>query len=130
MRASAQGQDALTIAHRLPIVQRIVRTPRQKGAVMLVWNKKIALGLLAAFAVMIAVFSLEEPGTAASHLGSHTTFWITLNYVGLVVWVFIWMLAQANVRGQQAAVWVWLMPFLFAPLPTLAAYILFMQRKA
>jgi len=44
--------------------------------------------------------------------------------------VFIWMLAQANVRGQQAAVWVWLMPFLFAPLPTLAAYILFMQRKA
>lgn len=97
---------------------------------MFVWSKKISLGLLAAFAITIGVFLLERPGTAASHLKSHTTFWITLNYVGLVVWVFVWMIDQANVRGQQTAVWLWLVPFLFAPLPTLMAYILFLQRKA
>jgi hypothetical protein len=97
---------------------------------MYVWSKKIAWGLLAVFTVMIVVFLMEGPGAAASHLKSHTTFWITLNYAGLVVWLFVWMLDQANVRGQQAAVWLWLVPFLFAPLPTLMAYILFLQRKA
>jgi hypothetical protein len=97
---------------------------------MFVWSKKISLGLLAAFVIMIGVFLFEGPGTAASHLKSHTTFWITLNYVGMVIWVFVWMLDQANVRGQQTAVWLWLAPFLFAPLPTLMAYILYLQRKA
>ena len=97
---------------------------------MFVWSKKIVLGLLAAFVIMIGVFLVEGPGTAASHLKSHTTFWITLNYVGLVIWLFVWMLDQANVRGQKEQVWLWLVPFLFAPLPTLMAYILFLQRKA
>lgn len=94
---------------------------------MYVWSKKIVLGLLAAFAVLIVIFFLENPGTAASHLKSHTTFWITLNYAGLVIWLFIWMIDQANVRGKN--VWLWLIPFLLAPLPTLAGYILYLQRK-
>ena len=97
---------------------------------MYVWSKKIVLGLLAAFAILIGIFFLEGPGTAASHLKSHTTFWIALNYAGLVVWLFVWMIDQANVRGQNALVWLWLVPFLFAPLPTLMVYILFLQRKA
>ena len=97
---------------------------------MYVWSKKIVLGLLAAFAVLIVIFLLEGPGAATSHLKSHTTFWITLNYACLVIWLFVWMIDQANVRGQQAAVWLWLVPFLFAPLPTLMAYVLFLQRKA
>jgi hypothetical protein len=97
---------------------------------MYVWSKKIVMGLLAAFAILLGIFFLEGPGAAASHLKSHTTFWITLNYAGLVIWLFVWMLDQANVRGQQAWVWLWLLPFLFAPLPVLMAYILFLQRKA
>ena len=94
---------------------------------MYVWSKNIAWGLLAAFAILIAVFILEGPGAATSHLKSHTTFWITLNYAGLVIWLFIWMIDQANVRGKN--VWLWLLPFLLAPLPTLMAYVLFLQRK-
>lgn len=96
---------------------------------MYVWSKKIAIGLLAGFVILTGVFILEGPGTAASHLKSHTTFWVTLNYAGLVIWLFVWMIDQANVRGQHAWVWLWLVPFLFAPLPTLMAYVLFLQRK-
>jgi hypothetical protein len=48
----------------------------------------------------------------------HTTRWIILNYVGLVLWVFVW-----RTYG------VWLLPFLLAPLPTLMALILFLQRR-
>jgi uncharacterized membrane protein len=51
---------------------------------------------------------------------------MALNYVGLVIWIFVWMIDQARVRGRN--VWVWLVPFLLAPLPTLMALILFLQR--
>ena len=94
---------------------------------MYVWSKNIVLGLLAAFAILIVIVLLEGPGAATSHLKSHTTFWITLNYAGLVIWLFVWMIDQANVRGKN--VWLWLVPFLLAPLPTLMVYILFLQRK-
>jgi len=97
---------------------------------MYVWSKNLVLGLLAAFAILIGVFFVAGPGAAASHLKSHTTFWITLNYAGIVIWLFVWMIDQANVRGQHALVWLWLVPFLLAPLPTLMAYILYLQRKA
>jgi len=36
------------------------------------------------------------------------------------------MFDQARIRG--ANVWPWLVPFLFAPLPTLLLFILFLQR--
>jgi len=36
------------------------------------------------------------------------------------------MFDQARIRG--AIVWLWLPPFLFAPLPTLLVFILFLQR--
>ena len=94
---------------------------------MYVWSKNIVLGLLAAFAILIVIVLLEGPGAATSHLKSHTTFWITLNYAGLVIWLFVWMIDQANVRGKN--VWLWLVPFLLAPLPPLMVYILFLQRK-
>jgi len=95
---------------------------------MYVWSKNIVLGLLAAFVILIGVFLVEGPGAATSHLKSHTTFWITLNYAGLVIWIFVWMIDQATTRGKN--VWLWLAPFLLAPLPTLMAYVLFLQRKA
>lgn len=94
---------------------------------MYVWSKKIVVGLLGAFIVLLGIFVVQGPGAVASHLKSHTTFWIALNHAGLVIWVFVWMLDQATVRGKT--VWPWLLPFVLAPLPTLMVYILFLQRR-
>lgn len=93
---------------------------------MYVWSKKLVIGVLAGFVVLLALFLVEGSGVEASVLKTHTTRWITLNYIGLVVWVFVWMIDQTRVRGRD--VWVWLVPFLVAPVPTLMALILFLQR--
>jgi hypothetical protein len=94
---------------------------------MYVWSKKIVGGLLLAFAILLGVSVAVGSGTALGHLTSPTTLWILLNYCGLVIWVFIWMIDQATVRGKP--VWPWLLPFLLAPLPTLLIYILVLQRR-
>jgi uncharacterized membrane protein len=94
---------------------------------MYVWSKKLAVGLLATFAILMIWFLVKGPEAGTSSLKIHTTRWITLNYIGLVVWVFVWMIDQAKVRGKNA--WLWLPPFLFAPLPTLMAFVLFLQRR-
>ncbi len=94
---------------------------------MYVWSKKIVLGLLAGFAILTVWFLAEGPEAGTSGLKVHTTRWITLNYAGLIIWVFVWMIDQARVRGKN--VWLWLLPFLFAPLPTLMAFVLFLQQK-
>jgi uncharacterized membrane protein len=52
---------------------------------------------------------------------------MALNYVGLVIWIFVWMIDQARVRGKN--VWLWLLPFLLAPLPSLMLFILFLQLR-
>jgi hypothetical protein len=93
---------------------------------MYVWSKRLVFALLTGFVLMLGVFLAEGAGSEASALKMHTTRWITLNYVGLVIWVFIWMIDQTRVRGRN--VWVWLVPFLLAPLPTLMALVLFLQR--
>ena len=95
---------------------------------MFVWNKQFVFGLLGAFALLTVVFFIESSSGAVSTLKPHTTRWITLNYAGLVLWVFVWMIDQARVRGKN--VWLWLLPFLFAPLPVLMLYVLFLQRRA
>jgi hypothetical protein len=94
---------------------------------MYVWSKTLVIGLLAAFAILFALFFMDAPGVAASNLKAHTTFWVLLNFSGLVIWVFVWMIDQARVRGKN--VWLWLLPFLLAPLPVLVAFVLFLQRK-
>ncbi|MBI4400296.1 MAG: hypothetical protein HY581_01520 [Nitrospirae bacterium] len=94
---------------------------------MYVWSKRIVTGLLAAFAILLALFLIQSPGAASSTLKAHTTFWITLNYAGLVIWVFVWMFDQAHTRAKN--VWPWLIPFLFAPLPILMVYVLYLQRR-
>jgi hypothetical protein len=93
---------------------------------MYVWSKRLVIGLLVGFAAVLGLFLIQGPGSEASALKMHTTRWITLNYVGLVIWVFVWMIDQTRVRGRN--VWVWLVPFLLAPLPTLMALVLFLQR--
>ena len=93
---------------------------------MYVWSKRLVIGMMACFVLLAGLFLIQGPGEETSALNIHTTRWITLNYLGLVIWVFIWMIDQTRVRGRN--VWVWLVPFLLAPLPTLMVLIWFLQR--
>ncbi len=94
---------------------------------MYVWSKRIVIGLLSAFLVLFVIFLFAGPADGTSTLKMHTTRWITLNYAGLVIWVFVWMFDQARVRGKN--VWLWLVPFVLAPMPVLMAYVLFLQQR-
>ncbi len=94
---------------------------------MFVWNKKFIASLLGAFILLLGIFLLQGSPDSASILKIHTTRWITLNYACVLVWVFVWMIDQARVRGKN--VWLWLFPFILAPLPTLMLFVLFLQRR-
>ena len=94
---------------------------------MYVWSKRIVIGLLTAFTIFAVLFFLQSPGEDAMALKTHTTRWIVLNYIGLLIWIFVWMFDQARVRGKSLA--VWFVPFLFAPLPTLMVFVLALQRR-
>ena len=95
---------------------------------MYVWSKRIAITLLVLFGLLEIVFWLTSTGGEASLLATRTSHWLSLNYVLLVVWVFVWMYDQARVRGKN--VWLWLAPFFIAPLPTLVVFVLVLQRRA
>lgn len=94
---------------------------------MYVWSKRLVWILLGMFLTLLVIFLIQGPAEATSGLKIHTTRWMSLNYFGLVVWVFVWMIDQARVRGQN--VLLWFVPFMFAPLPVLMLYILFLQRR-
>ena len=94
---------------------------------MFVWSKRLVATLLGLFVLMLGVFLLNATPGSTSGLKIHTTGWIALNYVGLIAWVFVWMIDQARMRGKN--VWVWLVPFVLAPLPTLMLFVLFLQRR-
>ena len=95
---------------------------------MYVWNKRLVVGLVIAFGLLELLFWFATTGGGESVLHTRTTHWIALNYFLLLVWLFVWMYDQARVRGKN--VWFWLPPFVIAPLPTLVAYILVLQRRA
>lgn len=94
---------------------------------MFVWSKKLIASLLGAFVLLLGIFFLQGSQDSTSGLKIHTTRWITLNYAFVLVWVFVWMIDQARVRGKN--VWLWLPPFILAPLPTLMLFVLFLQRR-
>ena len=94
---------------------------------MYVWSKRLVMRLLVAFVLGLAVILTQGQLVEGSALIMDRTRWIILNYVGLVLWVFVWMIDQTRMRGKNA--WLWLLPFLLAPLPTLMALILFLQRR-
>ena len=94
---------------------------------MFVWSKRLVIGLVVAFCGLELIFWLTASGGEGSQLLTRTTQWIILNYALLLVWLMVWMYDQARVRGKN--VWVWCVPFLIAPLPTLAAFILVLQRR-
>ncbi len=94
---------------------------------MYVWSKQLVIGLLVAFVTLEGLFFILAGGGADSQLHVRTTQWITANYSLLIIWIFVWMIDQARVRGKN--VWVWLLPYIICPLPTLAVFILFLQRR-
>lgn len=94
---------------------------------MYVWNKRLVIGLLVAFIMLEGIFFFMTVGAADSQLHVRTTQWITVNYILLVIWIFVWMIDQARVRGKN--VWVWLLPYIIFPLPTLVVFILMLQRR-
>lgn len=91
---------------------------------MFVWSKRLVFILLALFALGAGLLLIDASRGGS---GEPATGWIMLNYAGLALWVFVWMIDQARVRGKN--IWLWLLPFLLAPLPTLLAFILFLQRR-
>lgn len=94
---------------------------------MFVWSKRLVAALLAFFVLTLGVFLMHGTPDAASGLKIHTTRWMALNYIGLIAWVFVWMIDQARMRAKN--VWLWLVPFALAPLPTLLLFVLFLQRR-
>ena len=94
---------------------------------MFVWSKRLVGALLGIFALMLAILLLNRSPDNTSGLTIYTTGWMTLNYFGLILWVFVWMIDQARMRGKNF--WVWLVPFILAPLPTLMLFVLFLQRR-
>ena len=94
---------------------------------MYVWSKRLVWGLLGVFILLEGLFLLGTMGGSESQLHIRTTQWIAVNYVLLVVWIFVWMYDQARVRGKN--VWIWLVPFIIVPLPVLVMFILRLQRR-
>ena len=94
---------------------------------MFVWSKRLVAALLGLFILMLGVFFFDTASDNMSSLKIHTTGWVALNYLGLVIWVFVWMIDQARMRGKN--VWIWLVPFFLAPLPTLMLFVLYLQRR-
>ncbi|WP_455378752.1 hypothetical protein [Petrachloros mirabilis] len=94
---------------------------------MFVWSKKLVAALLGLFVLMLGIFLINGTPDSASGLKIHTTRWMALNYAGLIIWVFVWMIDQTRMRGKN--VWIWIIPFALAPLPTLLLFILFLQRR-
>jgi hypothetical protein len=94
---------------------------------MFVWSKRFAITGLILF-VIFEVFLIVQTSTQeTSDIRPHTIQYILVNYVLLMAWVFLWMFDQARLRGVN--LWIWLLPFVFAPLPTILVFILFLQRR-
>lgn len=94
---------------------------------MYVWSKRLVISLLVVCVGVEGLFEIGLASDTVSRLPAHTIRWMALNYVLLLTWVFVWMFDQARVRGKN--VWVWLVPFLIAPVITLMIYILVLQRR-
>lgn len=90
------------------------------------WSKKVAMGLLTGFGIGIVLLVFLSAGGGERSL-SPVLAWIVLNYVGLLVWLFIWVADQARMRGKN--IWVWLLPTVLAPLPTLMGFLLYLQKR-
>lgn len=94
---------------------------------MFVWSKRFAITGLILFVLFEVFLILQTSSQGTSTLKPHTIQYLLVNYVLLAVWIFIWMFDQARLRGVN--LWAWVLPFVFAPLPTLLVFILVLQRR-
>jgi len=94
---------------------------------MFVWSKRLVATLLGLFVLMLGAFVFDATSDDTSIFKNHITSWMAINYIGLVAWVFVWMIDQARMRGKNF--WVWLVPFALAPLPALMLFVLLLQRR-
>ena len=94
---------------------------------MFVWSKRLVAALSGLFVLLLGVFFFDADPDSMSGLKIQTTRWMALNYLGLVIWVFVWMIDQTRMRGKN--LWVWLVPFALAPVPTLMLFVLYLQRR-
>ena len=94
---------------------------------MFVWSKRLVAALLGLFVLIVGVFLFDTASDSMSGLKIHTTRWMALNYLGLLIWVFVWMIDQTRMRGKN--VWVWLVPFFLASLQTFMLSVLHLQRR-
>ncbi|NOS82155.1 MAG: hypothetical protein E8D46_13475 [Nitrospira sp.] len=94
---------------------------------MFVWSKRLVAALIGLFILTLGIFLLNTAPGSMSDLTMYMTGWMAINYLGLIVWVFVWMIDQARMRGKN--VWIWLVPFVLVPLPTLMLFVLFLQRR-
>ena len=63
---------------------------------MFVWSKK----LIVAAGVVLGAVGVFDSWRAGQRQWAkiHTTWWMALNYIGLMVWVFVWMIDQTRMR--------------------------------
>ena len=94
---------------------------------MFVWSKRLVAALLVLFVLMLGIFFLSTASDTMNGFTIYITGWMAVNYLGMIAWVFVWMIDQARMRGKN--VWIWLVPFILAPLPTLMLFVLFLQRR-
>jgi hypothetical protein len=125
--AALPFDNSRTVAYVLRPPATGLQDNRKREAAMYVWSKRIVIGLLTAFTILMALFLIQDSGNETSTLKLHTIRWILLNYIGLMIWLFVWMFDQARVRGKSLV--IWFLPFLFAPLPTLMIFVLVLQRR-
>ena len=89
---------------------------------MFVWSKRLVTGLVGWIRPAHRLFLIQESGIDQRPEDPYHPL-DGVNYIGLLIWVFVWMFDQARVRGKN--VLLWLVPFALAPLPTLMLFVLF-----
>jgi len=94
---------------------------------MFVWSKRFAITGLILFVIFEVFLIVQTSSQETSSIRPHTIQYLLVNYVLLMAWVFLWMFDQARLRGVNLSIWVF--PFVFAPLPTLLVFVLFLQRR-
>ena len=94
---------------------------------MFVWSKRFAHAALVLFVLFEVFLIFQTSSQGTSTIPAHMIQYLLVNYVLLAAWVFVWMFDQARLRGVNLFPWV--LPFVFAPLPTLMVFILVLQRR-
>jgi len=94
---------------------------------MFVWSKRFARAALVLFVLFEVFLIFQTSSQGTSTIPAHMIQYLLVNYMFLAAWVFVWMFDQARLRGVN--LFPWILPYVFAPLPTLMVFILVLQRR-